>query len=177
MNDMSMPNAYGSLIEPTTLQIQRLLPGPIERVWSYLTQSDLRRQWLASGDMEEKAGAAFELTWRNDELSKLPSQRPDGFGKEHSMKSKVLVCEPPHKLAYTWGENGSVTFDLKPTGKKVLLTLTHRRLDERGSRLMVGAGWHAHLDTLADRLEAREPGPFWDRWTALRAEYDTRLPG
>lgn len=177
MNDMSMPNAYGSLIEPTTLQIQRLLPGPIERVWSYLTQSDLRRQWLASGDMEEKAGAAFELTWRNDELSKLPSQRPDGFGKEHSMKSKVLVCEPPQKLVYTWGENGSVTFDLKPTGRKVLLTLTHRRLDERGSRLMVGAGWHAHLDTLADRLEAREPGPFWDRWTALRAEYDTRLPG
>ncbi len=177
MNDMSMPNAYGSLIEPTTLQIQRLLPGPIERVWSYLTQSDLRRQWLASGDMEEKAGAAFELTWRNDELSKLPSQRPDGFGKEHSMKSKVLVCEPPQKLVYTWGENGSVTFDLKPTGRKVLLTLTHRRLDERGSRLMVGAGWHAHLDTLADRLEAREPGPFWDRWTALRAEYDARLPG
>ena len=44
--------AYGELIEPTTLKIERLLPGPIERVWSYLTESDLRRQWLASGRME-----------------------------------------------------------------------------------------------------------------------------
>jgi uncharacterized protein YndB with AHSA1/START domain len=176
MNDMSMPDRYGRLTEPTTLQIERLLPGPIERVWSYLIDSDLRRQWLASGTMEEKAGSAFELTWRNDELSRQPSQRPDGFGKEHSMKGKVLVCEPPHRLSHTWGENGSVTFDLKTVGRSVHLTLTHRRLDERGTRLMVGAGWHAHLDVLADRLDQREPGPFWDRWTALRAEYDARLP-
>ena len=31
MNGIATPNAYGSLIEPTTLKIQRLLPGPVER--------------------------------------------------------------------------------------------------------------------------------------------------
>lgn len=43
--------AYGRLTAPDTLQIERLLPGPIERVWSYLTESEKRRKWLASGDM------------------------------------------------------------------------------------------------------------------------------
>ena len=61
MNDAATLDAYGTLTEPTTLKIQRLLPGPIERVWAYLTESDLRRQWLAAGEMEMKVGATFEL--------------------------------------------------------------------------------------------------------------------
>jgi hypothetical protein len=35
---------YGVLTEPATRAIERLLPGPIERIWAYLTESDLRRQ-------------------------------------------------------------------------------------------------------------------------------------
>ena len=49
MNERATASAYGELIEPTTLKIQRLLPGPIERIWAYLTDSDLRRKWLAAG--------------------------------------------------------------------------------------------------------------------------------
>ena len=48
MNDHAKVDAYGALSEPATLTIQRMLPGPIERVWSYLTESDLRRKWLAA---------------------------------------------------------------------------------------------------------------------------------
>ena len=62
------PDPYGSLTEPATLTIQRLLPGPIERVWAYLTQSDLRKQWLAAGEMSLKVGEPVEFVWRNDEL-------------------------------------------------------------------------------------------------------------
>lgn len=32
MNDIASPSAYGTLIEPATLKIERMLPGPIERV-------------------------------------------------------------------------------------------------------------------------------------------------
>ena len=49
MNDRAKVDAYGALSEPSTLTIQRMLPGPIERVWAYLTDSDLRRKWLAAG--------------------------------------------------------------------------------------------------------------------------------
>ena len=59
MNERAKVGAYGALSEPATLTIQRMLPGPIERVWAYLTESDLRRKWLASGDMEMKVGAPF----------------------------------------------------------------------------------------------------------------------
>ncbi len=68
MNNVATVDAYGVLIEPTTLKIQRVLPGPIERVWAYLTESDLRRKWLAAGEMEMKVGSSSEFTWRNDEL-------------------------------------------------------------------------------------------------------------
>jgi uncharacterized protein YndB with AHSA1/START domain len=49
MTQLATLDPHGALIEPATLQIQRLLPGPIDRVWAYLTQSDLRRQWMAPG--------------------------------------------------------------------------------------------------------------------------------
>lgn len=177
MNDMSMPNAYGSLIEPTTLQIQRLLPGPIERVWAYLTQSELRRQWLAAGAMELKPGAPFELTWRNGELSDPPGQRPPGFGEEHSMKSTIVDVAPPGRLVFTWGEKAEVAFELEPQGNQVMLTVTHRRVTERGVLLNVSAGWHAHLDVLAARLADRKPAtPFWDAWSGLKKEYEARIP-
>ena len=80
MNQEIRIDPYGELVEPTTLKIQRLLPGPIERVWAYLTDSDLRRQWLASGQMEMKVDAPFELVWRNDELTDPPGRKPPGFG-------------------------------------------------------------------------------------------------
>ena len=68
MTDLATLDEFGALTDPGTLKIQRLLPGPIERVWAYLTESDLRRQWLAAGQMEMKVGAPVELVWRNDEL-------------------------------------------------------------------------------------------------------------
>ena len=36
-----------TLIEPGTVKMERLLPGPVERVWAYLTESDKRARWLA----------------------------------------------------------------------------------------------------------------------------------
>lgn len=40
----------GVLTEQTTMLLRRQLPGPIEHVWAYLTESELRQQWLAWGD-------------------------------------------------------------------------------------------------------------------------------
>lgn len=52
MTHLESLDLYGVLTEPATLKIQRLLPGPVERIWAYLTESELRRQWLAAGPME-----------------------------------------------------------------------------------------------------------------------------
>ncbi|WP_407352829.1 SRPBCC family protein [Luteimonas sp. R10] len=165
---------YGVFTAADTVRIERLLPGPIERVWAHLTESELRRQWLAAGEMEMQAGAPFELVWRNDELTDPPGRRPSGFDVEHRMQSRITVLEPPRKLAFTWGD-GDVTFELAPRGDEVLLTLTHRGLADRENKLMVGAGWHAHLDILVARSKGEKPEPFWDRWSRLREAYDRRI--
>jgi uncharacterized protein YndB with AHSA1/START domain len=89
MTDLKTDDGYGVLTEPATLTIQRFLPGPIERVWAYLTEGDLRRQWLAAGEMEMKVGAPFEFVWHNDELTDPPGQRAPGFSDEHRMESRI----------------------------------------------------------------------------------------
>ena len=176
MSDLATMDAFGVLTEPTTLTIQRVLPGTMERVWAYLTQSDLRCKWLAAGDMEMKVGAPFTLTWRNDELTDPPGARPEGFSTEHSMQSRIIALDPPRKLAFSWGSSGDVTFELEPRSNGVLLTVTHRGLTERPSRLMIGAGWHAHLDILVALASDTKPSPFWDDWSKLRQEYDRIIP-
>jgi uncharacterized protein YndB with AHSA1/START domain len=176
MNELATLDAYGVLTEPATLKIQRLLPGPIERVWAYLTESDLRRQWLAAGEMEMKVGATVELVWRNNELTSLPGQQPPGFPDEHRLQCRITELDPPHKLAITWGSTGGVSFELEPQGNEVLLTVIHRRLPDRATMLMFGAGWHMHLDILVARATGKEPAPFWDGWSRLKKEYDRRLP-
>ncbi|BES70550.1 SRPBCC family protein [Marinobacter nanhaiticus D15-8W] len=175
MNGTVTPDAYGTLIEPTTLKIQRLLPGPIERVWAYLTESDLRSQWLAAGQMEMKVGSTFELVWRNDELTDPPGTRPPGHSEEHRLESQVTELDPPHKLAITWGGTGGVAFELEPQGDKVLLTIVHHRISDRSTLLGVSAGWHTHLDILVARLTDQKPEPLWDEWVRLKVEYEQRL--
>jgi uncharacterized protein YndB with AHSA1/START domain len=164
------------LTEPTTLKIQRLLPGPIERVWAYLTDGELRRKWLASGVMEMKVGAPFELVWRNAELTDPPGQRPAGFAEEHRMQSRILALDPPRLLAISWGSASEVSFELEPRGERVLLTVIHRRVPDRATLLNVSAGWHMHLDILVAVAEGKSPAPFWDGWSRLKAEYERRLP-
>lgn len=167
---------YGMLTEPATLTIRRLLPGPVERIWDYLTRSELRKQWLASGDMDLKVGGTFEFIWRNAELSDPPGQRPEGASEEHRMTGTITELAAPYRLAISWGSTGGVVFDLEPEGDDVLLTLTHRRVPDRAILLNVSAGWHAHLDALVLRLNGRKVTSFWDTWTHLKAEYDQRLP-
>lgn len=175
MTDNDLFDAYGTVTEHATLTIRRILPGPVERVWAYLVESEKRRRWLAAGEMALKTGAPFTLTWRNDELTMPPGTKPEGFGTEHSMESEIIAVEPPHRLAFTWGRSGGVEITLAPQGADVLLTLVHRRLPDRDTLRKVGPGWHAHLDILAAIVGDRTPAPFWDEWVRLRAEYDERL--
>jgi uncharacterized protein YndB with AHSA1/START domain len=176
MRHGSTTGAYAQHPEPATLKIQRVLPGPIERVWAYLTESELRRKWLAAGEMELRAGAPFEFVWRNDELTNPPGQRPAEASAEHSLECAVTEVDPPRRLVIRWGANGEVSFTLEQQGNDVLLTLVHRRARDRDMLLKVTAGWHAHLDVLTAQLTGEAPEPFWDHWRRLAAEYEPRIP-
>ncbi len=165
----------GTLANGTTLRMQRRLPGPIERVWSYLTDSDLRRQWLANGAMRLQPGASFELVWRNDELSGSPAERPEGFSAESRATCQFIEVEAPWRMRYTWPGVGEVNIELEAVDNDVLLTLTHRQLSGEGLILNVCAGWHAHLVLLVAHLEGTSPPSLWSTWRRLRKDYEEQL--
>lgn len=169
-------SSFGVLATPSTLVLKRTLPGPVERVWSYLIDSDLRQQWLAAGTLKPQPGASFELVWRNDELTEMAGGRPAGFSDEYRATCQVTEVEPRRKLGYHWPGVGDVTFELEPVGDEVILTVTHRHLANRDSTLMVGAGWHTHCDILVARMKGLKPDSYWTTWVRLRAEYDRRIP-
>jgi uncharacterized protein YndB with AHSA1/START domain len=171
---------YADRIAPDTVRLERLLPGPLERVWSCLTESDRRARWLAAGDMELEAGGKVELHFAHHTLSNEPT--PEKYrGMPMSFTGEVLRCEPPRLLAFTWmeaqGVHSEVTFELAARGEQVLLTITHRKLPDRASLVGVAGGWDAHVGILEDVLMQRTPRGFWSTHAQLEAEYGRRISG
>ena len=71
---------YGELIDESTVRFERLLPGPIERVWGYLTEKEKRAKWLCGGDVETSVGGHVDMHFHNVSLSTdddIP--RPDKY--------------------------------------------------------------------------------------------------
>ena len=175
---------YGSISAPGTLRFERLLPGPIELVWSYLTDSDKRGLWLASGEMELRVGGRVEHVFRNSDLTTgddPPPPKYAGQGTEARVNGVVTACDPPRLLSYTWqgqnpGEDSEVRFELTPHGDQILLVVTHSRLVRRDDMVGAAGGWHTHLGVLEDRLRRREPAKFWATHTQLEREYEQRIP-
>jgi uncharacterized protein YndB with AHSA1/START domain len=173
--------SYADRPASDTLRLERLLPGPIERVWSWLTESEKRGQWLASGDMDQRVGGRVELVFRNSDIvgkSDPPPAKYADMPSEMHMAGRITECDPPYRLAYTWTEGAGeslVTFELAPRGKDVLLVLTHTRIAAYEDLIAIAAGWHTHVGILIDRLRGREPKPFWPVHMGLEAEYEERF--
>jgi uncharacterized protein YndB with AHSA1/START domain len=174
-------NEYGDFLSPTEVRFERLLPGPIEKVWAYLTDADKRGEWFAAGPMEPRVGGKVAFHFKHSELSPHTAAPPERFrdmdAKGHDSTGEVTVWDPPHRLAFLWAGGSEVVFDLTPQGNKVLLRLTHRRLSGRGMMVEVCGGWHAHLAILVERASGRTPDAFWDVWRRTDGEYERRIPG
>ncbi|WEX09446.1 SRPBCC family protein [Chelativorans sp. AA-79] len=167
--------ATGEVIAPGTVRIERLLPGPVERLWEYLTNSEKRRLWLAAGGIELFPGGKVELLFRHRELSHEPTpDRYKHFETSPAMFGEVIECDSPRLITYSWpGDSGKseVTFELFPEGPNVRLVLTHRRLEGTEMMISVASGWEAHLGILEDRLAGGEPRGFWSTHAGLEKQY------
>lgn len=173
---------YGKKIAENSIRFERLLPGPIERVWAFLTESDKRGQWLAPGTMEPRAGSNFALHFHNSELTPdktPPTERFRQYDSRLTTQHQVLRCEPPHVIAWTWGGGkeapSEVTFELSEVGDQVRLVVTHRRLADDGTMVNVASGWHTHLSVLEGVLQGHSPAPFWPTFERLEEDYRCRI--
>jgi uncharacterized protein YndB with AHSA1/START domain len=175
------PGHFAKRVTSDTVRFERLLPGPMERVWEYLTDSEKRGKWLASGAMPPRAGADFTMTFAHASLSPNKAPTPEKFRQyEPSVdsKHKVLKYEPTRFLSISWGgtaEGASeVDFELTPEGNKVRLVITHRRLGGRDEMVSVSGGWHTHLAILEEKLNDRVPPSFWTLFGDIESQYEQR---
>lgn len=173
---------FGKVTAPGTFKIERLLPGPIERVWEYLVDSEKRGKWFASGKVELKVGAEFQLHFQHSNLSheKEYPEKYKMMEKGISIPCKVSQCHPPKLLAFTgMGEpidESETIFELFPRGKDVLLVITNTGLTKRENLVGNAGGWHTHLGILIDIMNGHQPRGFWSTHAKLQAEYENRIP-
>src|SRR4249920_1310777 len=98
MND----DVRSTLIKPSTVRLERLLPGPVERIWAYLTESKKRATWLAAGEFDLRMGGRIELVFENEKLSDEPVPAgAQGAGRK-KFEGRITRLEPLRALGYTW---------------------------------------------------------------------------
>lgn len=176
--------AYGQVMESGAVRFERLLPGPIERVWDYITDSEKRGRWLGTGEMDLRIGGRVDFHFMHANLSPVKETPPEKYKSMEcggSIFGHITQLEVPRLLTITWNERpgivpSEVTFELTPQGKDVLLVLTHRRITDKGEMLSTSAGWHVHLGILIDALNERAPLPFWSAHERMELAYAKRLP-
>jgi hypothetical protein len=54
-------NPAAECLDSQIVRFERLLPGPVERVWDYLTQPDLQRTWLSVVSLELEPGTVIAV--------------------------------------------------------------------------------------------------------------------
>ncbi len=147
-----------SLISDSTqpaVRLERDLPDPPEVVWRALTEREQLQAWfpcdviVAGG--EWRVGAALSFPFPPEVI-------------EMTLSGEVLECDPPHRLAYTWGEE-ALRFELSAREGGTLLVM----VDElpAGAAARNAAGWESCLDKLAG-LEPAEDAwkQHFDRYSA-----------
>ena len=151
-------------IAPDAIRLERTLDAPVETVWRYLTEAELRSQWFMGGT-DARPGQEFEMIADHDGLSAEEVPYPEDYAqyKGAVWKERVIRFEPPRLLETTFsgGKNGNVTYELFPEGDRTRLVLTHSGITSAAGFQDFGGGWTSHLAVLQERLAGRTVPNFW----------------
>ena len=154
-----------------TIRLERMLDAPIEKVWRYLTEAELRREWFMGGT-DATADGEFELIIDHDNLSEADVPYPENYVESKGLRwnEQVIRFEPPNLLETTFagGKNGNVTYELQPVGEGTRLVLTHSGIQSPVGAQDFGSGWNSHLTVLQEKLAGRSVRDFWALHAASR---------
>jgi uncharacterized protein YndB with AHSA1/START domain len=152
-------------VAPDTIRLERELDAPVDKVWRYLTEADLRREWFMGGTDARESGE-FELLNDHDNLSDEDVPYPENYAefKGRVWNERVIRFEPPRLLETTFmgGKNGNVTYELFPDGDRTRLVLTHSGIQSGTGAQDFGSGWNSHLTVLHEKLAGRSIRNFWE---------------
>ena len=129
-----------------TLEKELFIKASPQRVFQALTtKEDLERWFLVNAEVDLRPGGAIRFEWG-------PSMVEVG---------KILVCEPPHRLSYSWeafaAGSTTVTFELTRENAGTRLHLIHTGIgdgeDWDNYSTSINSGWSVHCKNLAAWLE------------------------
>jgi uncharacterized protein YndB with AHSA1/START domain len=134
----------GEIIPESTVRFVRTLDAPPEKIWAFLTESQLLPEWYGEGSIEPREGGAVSLMGGH-------------------ISGVVTGWRPNQFLAYSWnvfspGEDRSrypVSYlEFTLDGSK--LVLIHRPIpDAMQNQTMMG--WHTMLDLVTAGLRGEFP--------------------
>jgi uncharacterized protein YndB with AHSA1/START domain len=142
-----------------SLRFERHLPHPIERVWRAISDPAELAAWFPSAvEIELVLGGA--MTFAEPGLDIDPAL--------FATHGTVIALEPPHLLAFTWGDE-TLRFELSADDEGCVLTFTHEFRNRAGAARFA-AGWSVCLDLLPSALGpvAAHPRP----WGEYYKEYE-----
>ena len=131
----------------TPLQIVRVLPAPIQRVFDALTDPAQMTRWFFAGESwtaevsnDLRVGGAYSVTMITDSGDRLVCN------------GVYRAIEPPSRLVFTWTSyavtDTLVTITLRDLGGSTELTLTHEGLVDAAIRESHTQGWGGCLASL-----------------------------
>ena len=151
-------------IAPDAIRLERMLDASPDKVWRYLTEADLRREWFMGGTDARQSGE-FELLVDHDNLSTDDVPYPESYAssKGATWSEKVIRFDPPRLLETTFqgGKNGNVTYELFAEGGRTRLVVTHSGITSGTGPQDFGSGWNSHMTVLQETLAGRRVANFW----------------
>jgi uncharacterized protein YndB with AHSA1/START domain len=157
-----MTATYDATTVPT-LHFERELRHPAEAVWAAISDPAEMTRWFPTAVAGEPAlGASLRFTFTEHDLPE--------------MVGEVTEFEPPHRLAFTWGED-HLHFVLEPAapGRTLLRLTVELGTPDKAAR--DGAGWSVCLDRLSHALGGDGAAPdlgFSGEWREYYDEYASR---
>lgn len=140
--------ADGMLEERDGLQVVRFvrrLAHPVARVWAALTEPAEMLGWLGDAEVELVEGGRFIVRWLNT----------DAQGNRAVYRGTISALDPERLLEVRGDIHGVLRWELRPEAGGTLLTFSSTLALPEEYRTMVLAGWHYHLDSLADFLDGQ----------------------
>lgn len=170
-------SGFATTPRPGVIRLERAYPASAEEIWSWLTDSSKRRDWWAAGNMDLRKDGLVDLVWYFDELSPFEDIPPRyaTHGGGHRQSGRITKIAAPHLLAFSWGQDSEVMFEIESRSDGAVLALTHRRLEDRPEMIRVASGWFTHMLLLEDAILSRERRPFWHHFSLAQDEHEKLL--
>ena len=139
--------------DPTTTVTREVrIKATPETIFPFFTDPQKMTRWKGTAAaLDPHAGGAYRVDVRPGNIA----------------VGEYVEVDPPHKIVFTWGWEGSpevppgsstVEITLTPDGDETVVTLRHHGLPSDGSRAAHAEGWDYFLPRLAIAAEGGDPG-------------------